>query len=37
VVLTAERIDLLYLDRRGHRRAVFSWEGAGWGGTWVAP
>lgn len=37
VVLTAERIDLLYLDRRGHRRAVFSREGGDWGGTWVAP
>ncbi|MCG5246497.1 pyridoxamine 5'-phosphate oxidase family protein [Methylorubrum extorquens] len=37
VVLRAERLDLLYLDRRGHRRAVFSREGEGWMGTWVAP
>lgn len=37
VVFTAERLDLLYLDRRGHRRAVFSREGEGWMGTWVAP
>ncbi|BAU93227.1 pyridoxamine 5'-phosphate oxidase-like FMN-binding protein [Methylorubrum populi] len=37
VVLTVERIDLLYLDRRGHRRAVFSGEGGGWQRTWVAP
>ena len=37
VVFTAERLDLLFLDRRGHRRAVFCREGAGWAGTWVAP
>lgn len=37
VVFTAERLDLLFLDRRGHRRAVFSREGEGWAGTWVAP
>jgi hypothetical protein len=37
VVLTVERMDLLYLDRRGHRRAVFFREGEGWRGTWVAP
>ncbi|MGW5957624.1 pyridoxamine 5'-phosphate oxidase family protein [Methylorubrum thiocyanatum] len=37
VVLTAERMDLLYLDRRGHRRAVFCREGEDWSGTWVAP
>ncbi|KQO78630.1 MAG: pyridoxamine 5'-phosphate oxidase family protein [Methylobacteriaceae bacterium] len=37
VVFTAERLDLLYLDRRGHRRAAFSREGEGWMGTWVAP
>lgn len=36
-VLTAERIDLLYLDRRGHRRADFFRDGDGWRGTWVAP
>lgn len=37
VVFTAERLDLLYLDRRGHRRAVFLCEGEAWAGTWVAP
>jgi pyridoxamine 5'-phosphate oxidase len=37
VVLTVERMDLLYLDRRGHRRAVFFREGEGWRGSWVAP
>jgi len=37
VVFTAERLDLLYLDRRGHRRAVFCREGEVWMGTWVAP
>lgn len=37
VLLRAERLDLLYLDRRGHRRAVFSRDGEAWRGTWVAP
>lgn len=37
VVLSAERLDLLYLDRRGHRRAVFFREGEDRRGTWVAP
>ncbi len=37
VVVRAERLDLLYLDRRGHRRAVFSRDGEGWRGAWVAP
>lgn len=37
VVVRAERLDLLYLDRRGHRRAVFSREEAGWRAAWVAP
>ncbi|PXW62956.1 pyridoxamine 5'-phosphate oxidase family protein [Methylobacterium sp. B4] len=37
VMLTAERLDLLYLDRRGHRRAVFSREGEDRRGTWVTP
>lgn len=37
VVLTVARMDLLYLDRRGHRRAVFSRDGEGWRGTWVVP
>ncbi|KQT61388.1 pyridoxamine 5'-phosphate oxidase [Methylobacterium sp. Leaf456] len=37
VVVRAMRLDLLYLDRRGHRRAVFLREGEGWQGAWVAP
>lgn len=37
VVVRAERLDLLYLDRRGHRRAVFLREEEGWRGDWVAP
>lgn len=37
VMVRAMRLDLLYLDRRGHRRAVFSREGEGWRGAWVAP
>ncbi|WP_342148510.1 pyridoxamine 5'-phosphate oxidase family protein [Methylorubrum sp. SB2] len=37
VVVRVMRLDLLYLDRRGHRRAVFSREGEGWTERWVAP
>ncbi len=37
VVLSAERMDLLYLDRRGHRRAVCARERDDWRGMWVAP
>lgn len=37
VVVRAERLDLLYLDRRGHRRAVFLRDGEGWQAAWVAP
>ena len=37
VVVHAERLDLLYLDRRGHRRAVWHWTGDLWVGGWVAP
>ncbi|MCJ2079771.1 pyridoxamine 5'-phosphate oxidase family protein [Methylobacterium sp. J-090] len=42
VVVTAERLDFLFLDRRGHRRAGWA-RGeagcgeAGWTGTWLAP
>jgi hypothetical protein len=37
VVVRAERLDFLYLDRRGHRRAVWRRSEAGWRGTWRAP
>ena len=37
VVVRVMHLDLLYLDRRGHRRAVFSREGEGWSERWVAP
>lgn len=37
VVVQVARLDLLYLDRRGHRRAVFARDGDGWTGGWVAP
>lgn len=37
VVVRAMRLDLLYLDRRGHRRAVFARAGEEWRGHWVAP
>lgn len=37
VVLSAERLDLLYLDRRGHRRAVFLCVGGAWSGSWAVP
>ena len=36
VELVAEKIDWLYLDHRGHRRARFRWND-GWNGTWVVP
>ncbi len=36
VLVRAERLDFLYLDRRGHRRAA--WHAAGgWSGGWIAP
>ncbi|MFD1301274.1 pyridoxamine 5'-phosphate oxidase family protein [Methylobacterium marchantiae] len=37
VVVTATRLEFLFLDRRGHRRAAWTREGAGWTGTWLAP
>jgi hypothetical protein len=36
VVVTLARLEFLYLDRRGHRRAA--WDRAdGWRGAWLAP
>ncbi|GJE43038.1 pyridoxamine 5'-phosphate oxidase family protein [Methylobacterium soli] len=35
--LRAERLDFLYLDRRGHRRAGWTRGAGGWSGTWLAP
>lgn len=37
VVVEARRLDFLYLDRRGHRRAAWQRDGAHWAGTWLAP
>ncbi|MHB2208815.1 pyridoxamine 5'-phosphate oxidase family protein [Methylobacterium sp. CM6257] len=37
VVVRAERLDFLYLDRRGHRRAAWRRTETGWVGGWVAP
>ncbi|MCJ2071225.1 pyridoxamine 5'-phosphate oxidase family protein [Methylobacterium sp. J-030] len=37
VLVRAERLDFLYLDRRGHRRAAWHRNGSGWQGTWLAP
>jgi pyridoxamine 5'-phosphate oxidase len=37
VVVRAERLDFLYLDRRGHRRAAWRRSETGWQGGWRAP
>lgn len=37
VLVRAERLDFLYLDRRGHRRAAWRRDETGWQGTWLAP
>lgn len=37
VQVEAQRLDFLYLDRRGHRRAAWQRDGAGWAGAWLAP
>jgi hypothetical protein len=37
VVLTAARLEILYLARQGHRRALFTWEGEAPAATWLAP
>ncbi|MCE4224843.1 pyridoxamine 5'-phosphate oxidase [Methylobacterium sp. C25] len=37
VVIRAERLEFLYLDTRGHRRALWLRSNAGWVETWLAP
>ncbi|GLS43849.1 pyridoxamine 5'-phosphate oxidase family protein [Methylobacterium brachythecii] len=37
VVIRAERLEFLYLDSRGHRRALWLRSQAGWVETWLAP
>ncbi len=37
LVLQVERWEWLTLAASLHRRAVFTWDGAGWRGRWVAP
>ncbi|MEG9526112.1 MAG: pyridoxamine 5'-phosphate oxidase family protein [Hyphomicrobiales bacterium] len=37
VLVRAERLDFLYLDRRGHRRAAWRRAEPGWSGAWIAP
>ena len=37
VSVRAERLDFLYLDRRGHRRAAWARGEDGWRGTWLVP
>lgn len=37
LLVRAERLDFLYLDRRGHRRAGWRRTEKGWTGTWLAP
>ncbi|WP_019904032.1 pyridoxamine 5'-phosphate oxidase family protein [Methylobacterium sp. 77] len=36
-VVSADAIEFLFLDRRGHRRAAWRRDGAVWTGTWLAP
>ncbi|TXN26000.1 pyridoxamine 5'-phosphate oxidase family protein [Methylobacterium sp. WL19] len=37
VQVSATRLEFLFLDRRGHRRAAWKRDGDGWAGTWLAP
>lgn len=37
VLVQAERLDFLHLDRRGHRRAGWRRDGDGWAGSWLVP
>ena len=34
---TLDTLDLLQLDRSGHRRARYQWDGTRWAGQWVMP
>jgi hypothetical protein len=37
VLVAVETLEFLYLDRRGHRRARWTREEAGWIGAWLVP
>jgi 3-hydroxyisobutyrate dehydrogenase len=37
VTVDVTRLEWLYLAARGHRRAVWQWEGGDWAGRWLAP
>jgi 3-hydroxyisobutyrate dehydrogenase len=37
IASTIERLDWLYLDSKGHRRAQFEWTGENFVGSWVIP
>ena len=37
LLVRADALDFLYLDRRGHRRAGWSRGAEGWAGTWLVP
>ncbi len=37
ILVTVEEIEWLYLSHLGHRRALWSRDGATWDGTWLAP
>jgi hypothetical protein len=37
VLVRADALDFLYLDRRGHRRAGWRRDGEGWRGEWRVP
>ncbi|MEO9463372.1 MAG: pyridoxamine 5'-phosphate oxidase family protein [Marinomonas sp.] len=37
LLVTLERLDWLYLDNSGHRRAVFTDGAEGWAGEWAVP
>lgn len=32
-----DRVEWLWLQAGGHRRAVFDWDGAAWAGRWLVP
>jgi pyridoxamine 5'-phosphate oxidase len=37
LMVTADRIEWLYLAIEGHRRARWAWAAGAWQGTWLAP